>query len=217
MRNLRRFSLVSSILPLAFAATLSCSNDDNPTKPVPTGADVTINIVGNNGSNSYSPNPDTVTAGQTVAWKNNDTMTHTATANGASFNTGDVTAGSTSAAIAMNTVGSFPYHCGIHPSMVGTLVVKAAPLPTVTISIVGNSGSNSYSPDPDTVSIGQAVRWKNNDSMNHTATSDNGTTFDTGILGPGATSAPDTMLTAGSFPYHCDLHVGMVGTLVVKP
>jgi plastocyanin len=87
------------------------------------GADKTITIVGENGSNSFSPNPDTVTVGQTVAWHNAAGITHTATANGGTFNTGNISSGGTSAAIAMSTPGSFPYHCSIHPTMTGTLVV----------------------------------------------------------------------------------------------
>jgi plastocyanin len=88
------------------------------------GADKTITIVGNSGASSYSPNPDTVTVGQTVAWHNADASTHTATANGGAFNTGNVGGGGTSAKITMSTAGSFPYHCTIHGlSMAGTLVV----------------------------------------------------------------------------------------------
>jgi plastocyanin len=87
------------------------------------GADKTITIVGENGANSFSPNPDTVTVGQTVSWHNAAGITHTATANGATFNTGNISSGSTSTAIAMSTPGSFPYHCSIHPTMTGTLVV----------------------------------------------------------------------------------------------
>ncbi|HSQ60136.1 MAG TPA: cupredoxin domain-containing protein [Acidobacteriota bacterium] len=84
---------------------------------------MTISIAADAGSNSYSPNPDTVTVGQTVSWKNNDVSTHTASADGLAWGTGAITPGATSTPIAMNTPGSFPYHCEIHPSMVATLVV----------------------------------------------------------------------------------------------
>jgi plastocyanin len=84
-----------------------------------------------------------------------------------------------------------------------------------TITITGNLGSSSYSPDPDTVLVGQRVSWHNGDSMTHTATSD-GVGFDTNNIAAGATSAPIQMNTLGSFPYHCNIHSGMVGTLVVQ-
>lgn len=111
---------------LAFGAA-GCGGDDesNPTGPGGggSGADVTITIVANAGANSYSPNPDTVTVGQTVSWKNNDVGTHTATSDVVAWGTPAIAPGATSTPIAMNTAGSFPYHCGIHPTMVATLVV----------------------------------------------------------------------------------------------
>lgn len=117
---------ITTLLTLLALSGLSCGGDDNPTNPGGGGggADKTITIVGNNGASSYSPNPDTVTVGQTVAWHNADGTTHTATENGGAFNTGNIGSGGTSAAIAMGTPGSFPYHCTIHGlSMSGTLVV----------------------------------------------------------------------------------------------
>jgi len=120
---LRILSITAVIATLAFAG---CKDNKNPVAPPGGGgADVTINIVGNLGTSSYSPNPVTVTVGQKVAWKNTDTMTHTATADGASFNTGNLAAGATSAAITMGTAGTFPYHCAIHPTtMTGTITVN---------------------------------------------------------------------------------------------
>jgi plastocyanin len=85
----------------------------------------------------------------------------------------------------------------------------------VTITIAGMSGSNSYSPNPATVKVGQKVAWRNADSVAHTATAD-GSAFDTGTIAPGATSGSITMSAAGSFPYHCTIHgFSMVGTLTV--
>jgi len=94
------------------------------TTPPATPANVTITIVGMNGSNSYSPNPGTAKVGQTVAWRNADSTPHTATADAGGFNTGTIAAGATSSPITMTTAGSFPYHCTIHGfAMAGTLTV----------------------------------------------------------------------------------------------
>jgi plastocyanin len=108
---------------LLVAGVVGCKNDKGTNPPADTTADVTIEIVANNGSNSYSPNPATVRVGQTVSWHNAHSMTHTATATGNAFNTGNISAGSTSAPITMNAAGTFAYHCALHPSMVGTLQV----------------------------------------------------------------------------------------------
>ena len=119
-----------SFLRLAIAAIgasiimSACSSDSSsPTAPS-TAADVTVTIQGNNASNSYAPNPVSVRVGQTIAWRNADSITHTATQDSGGFNTGSVAAGATSAATMMNTAGTFAYHCTIHPGMVGTVSVQ---------------------------------------------------------------------------------------------
>ena len=103
-----------------------CGSDtSSPTAPgASTAADVTVTIQGNNASNSYAPNPVTMRVGQTIAWRNADSITHTATQDGAGFSTGSVAAGATSAATMMSTAGTFTYHCTIHPGMVGTVSVQ---------------------------------------------------------------------------------------------
>jgi len=129
LRRVPRFlgitTLLTALLAVLALSGWSCGGDDNnPMNPGGGGgANVTITITGMNGASSYSPSPDTVNVGQTVAWHNADATTHTATANGGAFNTGNIGGGNTSAPIAMNTAGSFPYHCSIHPTMTGTLVV----------------------------------------------------------------------------------------------
>ncbi len=72
----------------------------------------------------------------------------------------------------------------------------------------------SFSPASATVTVGQSVVWHNGDVITHTAT---GSDFDTGPIGPGQDSAPVTLPTAGSRPYHCTIHPSMTGTLTVSP
>lgn len=83
-----------------------------------------MNIVGDNGANSYNPNPTTVKVGQSVAWHNGDTTAHDSTQDTGKFGTGTINAGATSTPITMSTAGTFTYHCTIHPGMVGTVVVQ---------------------------------------------------------------------------------------------
>src|SRR6266849_699119 len=97
---------------------LSCKGKSNPAGPV--GADMTIDILGNMGSSSFSPSTATVKVGQTVAWYNTDATTHRPVESGiALWDTQNIAGGATSAAIHMNTAGTFAYHCAIHPSMTG--------------------------------------------------------------------------------------------------
>ena len=81
--------------------------------------------------------------------------------------------------------------------------------------MVGDRGSQSYAPNPTTMRVGQSVAWKNNDTTAHDATQD-ASRFQTGVVNAGATSTPVTMTAAGTFPYHCTIHPGMVGTLIVQ-
>jgi plastocyanin len=69
--------------------------------------------------------------------------------------------------------------------------------------------------DPDSIAPGDLVYWRNEDRMEHTATSDDGgKTFDTGLLGKGEESAK--FKVDHTTPYHCEEHTGMKGTVKVK-
>jgi plastocyanin len=81
------------------------------------------------GGFAFSPASLTVSVGDTVTWTNNDQQTHTATADDASWNSGNIAGGGGTKAVTFTTAGTFPYHCAIHSSMTGTLTVQAAPAP----------------------------------------------------------------------------------------
>jgi plastocyanin len=87
--------------------------------PPPAGA-ITINVVGINGNQSFTPNPGTVPAGQTVVWHNVDSTTHRVVLNDGELDTGNLAPGAFSQP--MTLVAPGPYHCSIHPDMVGTVV-----------------------------------------------------------------------------------------------
>jgi plastocyanin len=72
---------------------------------------------------AYAPNPIAVAVGGTVTWTNNDTATHTSTANGADWNSGPIAPGRAFSRT-LSAAGTFPYHCAIHPGMVGTVMVQ---------------------------------------------------------------------------------------------
>jgi plastocyanin len=84
----------------------------------------------------------------------------------------------------------------------------------VTILIVGMAGAQSFSPAAAPVKAGQTVAWKNNDSVGHAIAQDGGG-FGTPSIGPGATSAPVAITTAGALNYHCSIHPTMTGSLAV--
>lgn len=79
----------------------------------------------------FSPNPIRITAGSTVTWTNTTSPTHTSTSDTGAWNTGNIAPGATSGAVSFPTAGTFTYHCAIHPTMTGSVIVSAAaPAPT---------------------------------------------------------------------------------------
>lgn len=72
----------------------------------------------------------------------------------------------------------------------------------------------AFGPSSLSVKVGTTVTWKNNDSYAHTVTSDDGTSFNSGNIGGGASFSYVTK-TAGTFAYHCNIHSGMTATLTV--
>lgn len=70
---------------------------------------------------SFSPSTVTVAVGSTVTWTNNDTMAHSVVVDGVvspTLQTGQTFTHTFSVS------GSFDYHCGIHPSMTGSVIVQ---------------------------------------------------------------------------------------------
>ena len=72
----------------------------------------------------------------------------------------------------------------------------------------------AFTPATLTVPAGTTVTWTNNDPVPHTATAGDGS-FDSGNLNPGQSFA-FTFATPGSYPYVCQYHAGMKGTIVVQ-
>jgi plastocyanin len=89
---------------------------------------VTITIKGVEGKNSFDPNPANVGAGQLVAFKNSDVVTHHVMLDDGSLQTQDIAPGATSGTLPVGALNT-SYHCSIHPSMVGSFNSAATPDP----------------------------------------------------------------------------------------
>jgi plastocyanin len=87
------------------------------------------------------------------------------------------------------------------------------PSNSTVVRIVANAGNNSFSPNPVDVKVGETMTWINDDSGRHTVTSKDGV-FDSGMMGKGQ-SFSFTYDKAGEYPYFCEPHPNMVGTVVV--
>ena len=93
------------------------------------------------------------------------------------------------------------------------------PAPSSATAITVPSGARTlgnlaFVPNPVTVAQGTAIMWSNVDSVAHDMVSDTGV-WDSGRVGPNE-SFRFTFNAKGTFPYHCSIHPGMTGTIVVQ-
>lgn len=74
---------------------------------------------------SFNPSSVTVKTGTTVTWVNNDSVPHDITndPDGSKFKSQTLQQGE-NFKFTFDTAGTFPYYCGIHPSMQGTVIVE---------------------------------------------------------------------------------------------
>lgn len=95
----------------------------------------------------FSPATLTINVGDSVTWTNNASQTpHTATADGGSFDSGNLNPGQ-SYTHTFNSAGTFAYHCQYHQSqgMVGTIVVQAGATEPGSTSTAGSPLPNTGS------------------------------------------------------------------------
>jgi plastocyanin len=64
-----------------------------------------------------------VKAGDTVVWRNEDVVPHTATDKGKGFDSGNIEPGASWSYVARRK-GTYSYYCAYHPNTTGRLVVR---------------------------------------------------------------------------------------------
>ena len=115
---------------VALASVAGCGGGSgSPSSPSPSGP-VTINIVGERGASSFSPNP-AQAAGEMVVFRNTDTVVHRVRLNDDSLDTGDIAPGATSSPVRMPVAGT-NYHCALHTSMIGAVSAAGSAPPRCT-------------------------------------------------------------------------------------
>ena len=143
--------------------------------------------------------------GDTVVWTNRMGMNHTVTADNGEFDSG-VLGKNKSFSYTFDTIGSVPYHCEIHPNMIGKVTITPAGPITHTIEIT----SKAFPADMQ-IAVGDTVAWTNRMNMGHTVTADNGE-FDSGVFGIDQ-SFSHKFTAAGTFTYQCLIHSEMTGQI----
>jgi plastocyanin len=121
---MRRSLWIVTFVALALIGTGCGGSSSSPSNPTPSGTPVSI-VAGSSTltTTAYNPNPVTIQRGGTVTWVNNDNTAHTSTSNTNLWNSPTIAPGA-SFSMTFANAGTFPYHCTIHPGMVGTVTVQ---------------------------------------------------------------------------------------------
>jgi plastocyanin len=123
---------------------------------------------------------------------------------GACSSGGASTAPSAAASAAASVEASAPAAGG------GAPCAESATAGEVSVSIKGFA----FNPADITAKVGQTITFTNDDSAPHTATLDDGSCTTPQIAG-GASDGL-TFTAAGTFPFHCNVHPNMKGTITVS-
>ena len=114
MRSVRAILITSVIIIVVLCSLVSAASDSNQTN-------YSVNIT----NFAFDPQNLNVTVNSSVTWTNEDTAPHTivtdkdavAEIKSTNLNKGD------SFEFNFTTVGIYPYHCSVHPSMTGVIQV----------------------------------------------------------------------------------------------
>ena len=117
---------------------------DGPTLPADA---VIINVLGERGDHSFSPNPATVPVGTTVVWHNMDSEAHRVVLDDRQLDTGNIAPGGYSTPMTLKPAS---YHCSIHPTMVGTLTDGLTGSGTQSGTELGTEPGTEPGTDPGT-------------------------------------------------------------------
>ncbi len=96
-----------------------------------------------------------------------------------------------------------------------SLKVAAVVAAAVLAVSCGSGSSGGAGATMLAVNAGATVTWSNKDTVNHTVDSDAVRVFNSGNL-PAGKSYSHTFTSPGTYTYHCSVHPGMTGTVVVR-
>ena len=111
---MKKFALLLVIISMVTVLIAGCSGSPGPS------SNTTSVAISNF---SFSPATITVKAGASVTWTNKDSTTHTVTSDTGAFDSGHLSPGATFN-FTFASSGNFTYHCAIHSTMKGTVIVE---------------------------------------------------------------------------------------------
>ena len=113
------------MIALSSLAVLACSSSTDNSNPPPNSDVAIVSGAATKGASAYNPSPFTISLATqtTVKWGNGDGTIHTVTADGGSFDSNNLPAGDSYTHTFLAT-GTYNYHCKIHPTMTGIIIVN---------------------------------------------------------------------------------------------
>jgi plastocyanin len=115
--------LIMAVLLASSLAGCSTDNTDVSTETGDSPGDVSASDSIAISGNAFSPSELTIAVDDKVTWTNSDGVSHTATADDGTFDSGNL-AKDDSYSYTFTTAGTFAYHCNIHASMTATITVE---------------------------------------------------------------------------------------------
>ena len=122
MLRVRRLGRTMVVIALGTLTLAACGGDSADTvSATDAGGEGTATVTIDNFA--FSPPELTVGTGTTVTWTNVQAADHTVTGDDDEFDSAELAEGAEFSQI-FDTVGTFTYHCEIHPNMTGTVTVE---------------------------------------------------------------------------------------------
>jgi plastocyanin len=99
--------------------------------------------------------------------------------------------------------------------LLGVSVASADQGVLITEGNAADVATWQFTPANVTIAPGESITWINSGAQGHTATADDGATFDTDVIPPDQSKSV-AFSTAGTFAYHCKLYPSMTGSITVS-
>jgi plastocyanin len=112
----------TAFVAVLLSTAMACAKGSSPTSPSPTSMTAMIT------SSGFAPDPINISVGSTVTWANKDTAARSIVADGGAFSSGSIAPGA-QYSYTFPAAGTFKYHDGTRPSVVGTVVVSGTSTP----------------------------------------------------------------------------------------